>query len=65
MTSIDRFDNIGGIDNIEAGLATDTVTVSTTNYKNMDGFGSCCRNFCAKFGFWLIGMIIGFPIPFL
>lgn len=64
MTYIDRFDNIGGIDNIEAGLATDSDSVSTTNYKNMDGFGSCCRTFCAKFGFWLIGMIIGFPIPF-
>ena len=63
MTSIERFNDTA---NIEIGLTTDIAgeTSSTTNYKNMDGFSSCCRTFCAKSAIWLIVMIIGFPIPF-
>lgn len=37
---------------------------TTTKYSNMESSDSCGTNCCLKSTFWLLVMIIGFPIPF-
>lgn len=59
---------LDNLEDIEVGsnqnISKRTPSTTTTKYSNMESSDSCGTKCCLKLTFWLLVMIIGFPIPF-